>query len=213
VTALTVLVSLGIVLPLPWSLKKCSSESKSGRKRDRRRATRWLTAPRSAGHPWPFAAVVLVCGVWTVHFLPPGLRVHAGGLFAGLRKHLVDGRRTQFAAVRLRNNFPPEYPIDPGIASAIRSWSISFAASLVPLGIPLTSALVLTTGLLGLAFPGVLYLAAHRFAAAGCRRDRRLRLSLLSGGFGFYFLLGDIPAQPVWRRSVHLPREYTLNRS
>jgi hypothetical protein len=86
------------------------------------------------------------------------------------------------------------------------------AANLVPFGSSLTSALVLTSGLLGLAFPAVLYLAAQRFAGGRVAAAIAVFVFLLSGGVGFFYLIGDLRAGGLGAL-VHLPREYTLDRS
>ena len=44
---------------------------------------RWSASPRSLGHPWPLAAVVLVCSAWTVHFLHQAYVFLPDGLYAG----------------------------------------------------------------------------------------------------------------------------------
>jgi hypothetical protein len=211
VTAPTVLVSLGIVLLIAAVAAARNRNLIAAEIGDAR--TRWLTSPRSAGHPWPFAAVVLVCAVWTVHFLHQAYVYTPGGLFAGYVNIWGDwAAHLSFAgSFAYGHNFPPEYPIDPGHRLGYPFMVDFFAAGLVPLGSPLTSALVMTTGLLGLAFPGVLYLAAHRFAGGRAAAAIAVFVFLLSGGLGFYFLLGDIQHSGL-AALVHLPREYTLNR-
>src|SRR5260370_8043841 len=85
------------------------------------------------------------------------------------------------------------------------------AANLVRLGSRLTCSLVMTSGLLGLAFPGVLYLAAQRFVSSRAAAALAVFVFLLSGGLGFVYLLGDLGHLGLGAL-VHLPREYTLNR-
>jgi len=210
-TALTVLVSLGMMLLVAAVAAARNRNLIAAEISDAR--TRWLTSPRSAGHPWPFAAVVLVCGLWTVHFLHQAYVYTPGGLFAGYVNIWGDwAAHLSFAgSFAYGHNFPPEYPIDPRHRLGYPIMDEFFAAGLVPLGSPLTSALVMTTGLLGLAFPAVLYLAAHRFAGGRAAAAIAVFVFLLSGGLGFYFLLGDIQHSGL-AALVHLPREYTLNR-
>jgi hypothetical protein len=86
-----------------------------------------------------------------------------------------------------------------------------FAADLVPLGASLTAALTATSGMLGLAFPAVLYLAALRFAGGRAAAAIAVFVFVLSGGLGFVQLIGDI-RQSGLAVLAHLPREYTLNR-
>src|SRR5258708_15997599 len=85
------------------------------------------------------------------------------------------------------------------------------AANLVPLGSRLTSSLVMTSGLLGLAFPVVIYLAAPRFVSGRAAASLDVFVFLLSGGLGFVYVLGDLGHLGLGALA-HLPREYTLNR-
>ncbi len=174
---------------------------------------RWLAPPRSPGHPWPLAAVVLVCGAWTVHFLHQAYVYTPEGLFAGYVNIWGDwaAHLTFAGSFAYGHNFPPEYPIDPGHHLGYPFMIDYFAAELVPLGSRLTSALVLTTGLLGLAFPAVLYVAAQRFAGGRPAAAIAVAVFLMSGGLGFFFLIGDLQRSGLLAL-VHLPREYTLNR-
>src|SRR4029077_12862026 len=132
-------------------------------------AARWWASPLKAGHPWPLAAVVLVCGVWTVHFLSQAYVYKPDGLYAGYVNIWGDwaAHLTFAGSFAYGHNFPPQFPIDPGNHLGYPFMIDFLAANLVPLGSSLPSALVLSSGLLGLAFPAVLYLAAARFAGSG----------------------------------------------
>jgi hypothetical protein len=174
---------------------------------------RWLTSPRTPGHPWPLAAVVLVCGAWTVHFLYQAYVYTPDGLYAGYVNIWGDwaAHLTFAGSFAYGHNFPPEYPVDPGHRLGYPFMIDFLAANLVPLGSRLTSSLVMTSGLLGLAFPAVLYLAAQRFVAGRAAAVIAVFVFVLSGGLGFVYLLGDLQHLGV-AALVHLPREYTLNR-
>jgi hypothetical protein len=174
---------------------------------------RWSVSPRSPGHPWPLAAVILVSAAWTLHFLNQAYVYTPNGLYAGYVNIWGDwAAHLSFAgSFAYGHNFPPEYPIDPGHHLGYPFMIDFLAASLVPLGSRLTSSLVLTSGLLGLAFPAALYLAAQRFIGGRAGPVLAVFVFVLSGGLGFVYLLGDLqhfgPAA-----LMHLPREYTLNR-
>ncbi len=176
-------------------------------------AARWWRSPRAAGHPWPFAAVVLVCGAWTLHFLSQAYVYKADGLWAGYVNIWGDwAAHLSFAgSFAYGHNFPPQFPIDPGNHLGYPFMIDFLAANLVPFGSHLTSALVLTSGLLGLALPAVLYLAAQRFAGGRAAAAIAVFVFLLSGGLGFVYLVADIQHGGVGAL-LHLPREYTLNR-
>lgn len=174
----------------------------------------WRDARDRWPQQWLLAAVVLVCGAWTVHFLHQAWVYTPAGLFAGYVNIWGDwaahlGFAGSFAYGR---NFPPEFPIDPGHRLGYPFMIDFFAADLVPLGSSLTSALTATSGMLGLAFPAVLFLAAQRFAGDRVAAAIAVFVFVMSGGFGFAVLAGDLQKGGL-AALAHLPREYTLNRS
>jgi hypothetical protein len=211
VTVLTVVVGLVIVLAgataaLVWQFDRLRLDVTEAR-------TRWLASPRSPGHPWPLLLVVLVCGAWTVHFLHQAYVYTPTGLYAGYVNIWGDwaAHLSFTGSLAYGRNFLPEYPIDPGHHLGYPFMIDFLAANLVPLGSRLTSALVMSSGLPGLAFPAVLYLAAQRFTGGRAAAVIAVFVFLLSGGLGFYYLLGDLQHGGL-AVLQHLPREYTLNR-
>ena len=176
-------------------------------------AARWTASPRTPGHPWPLLAIFLICSAWTVKFLNQAYQYRSNGLYAGYVNIWGDwaAHLTFAGSFAYGHNFPPEYPIDPGNHLGYPFMIDFLAANLVPLGSSLTSALVLTSGLLGLAFPAVLYLATSRFAGGRAAAAIAVFVFLLSGGVGFVLLVGDLQLFGIGAL-VHLPREYTLNR-
>jgi hypothetical protein len=175
---------------------------------------RWLAPVTTLSHPWPLAAVVLVCGAWTAHFLHQAWVYTPSGLFAGYVNIWGDwAAHLSFAgSFAYGRNFPPEFPIDPGHRLGYPFMIDFFAADLVPLGSSLTSALTATSGLLGLALPAVLYLAAQRFAGDRLGAVIAVFVFVLSGGLGFVLLVVDVQKGGL-AALAHLPREYTLNRN
>lgn len=175
--------------------------------------TRWWRPLSSAGHPWPVAAIFAVCGAWTVHFLGQAWQSRRDGLYAGYINIWGDwaAHLSFTGSFAYGHNFPPQFPIDPGNHLGYPFMLDFLAANLVPLGSSLTSSLVLTTGLLGLAFPAVMYLAATRFGGGRAAGAIATAVFLLSGGLGFFYFLGDLSARG-FSVLVHLPREYTLDR-
>ena len=211
VTVATVLAALALVLlAAAVSVARQSSRVRADFGEAR---SRWFTSPRTPGHPWPLAALVLVCGAWTVHFLNQAYVYTPNGLYAGYVNIWGDwaAHLTFAGSFAYGHNFPPEYPVDPGHHLGYPFMVDFLAANLVPLGSRLTSSLVMTSGLLGLAFPAVLYLAAQRFVTGRAVAALAVFVFVLSGGLGFVYLLGDLQ-HPGLAALVHLPREYTLNR-
>jgi hypothetical protein len=174
---------------------------------------RWAAPVRTTGHPWPLAAVFLACGGWTVHFLHQAYVIKPDGLWAGYVNIWGDwaAHLTFAGSFAYGHNFPPQYPIDPGNHLGYPFMIDFLAANLVPLGSSLPSALVITSGLLGLVFPAVLYLAAARFTGSRGAAAIAVFVFLLGGGLGFVYLAGDIVHSGLGVLA-HLPREYTLNR-
>jgi hypothetical protein len=179
--------------------------------RDARR--RWSAPWSTPGHPWPLLAVLLVCGAWTLHLLHQAYVYTPNGLYAGYVNIWGDwAAHLSFAgSFAYGHNFPPEFPIDPGHRLGYPFMIDFLAANLVPLGLSLTEALTATSGMLGLAFPGVLYLVAARFAGGRAAGAIAVFVFVLSGGLGFVYLISDIRDYGITILST-LPREYTLNR-
>src|SRR5205814_6651956 len=109
------------------------------------------------------------------------------------------------------HNFPPEFPIDPGHHLGYPFMVDFLAADLVPLRLPLTATLTATSGLLGLALPAVLYLAAVRFTAGRAASAIAVFVFLLRGGLGCIYLR-DPPQRAGMSALAHRPREHPLNR-
>jgi hypothetical protein len=174
---------------------------------------RWSAPLASAGHPWPLIAIFTVCGAWTVHFLHQAWIYRPDGLYAGYVNIWGDwaAHLSFTGSFAYGHNFPPQMPIDPGNHLGYPFMIDFFAANLVPVGSALPASLVLSSGLLGLAFPAVLYLCAARFAGGRAAAAIAVALFLLSGGLGFVYLFGAIGSQGL-SALVHLPREYTLDR-
>jgi len=174
---------------------------------------RWSSPWRSLGHPWPLLAILVLCGAWTVHFFHQAYVYTPSGLYAGYVNIWGDwAAHLSFAgSFAYGHNFPPEYPIDPGHRLGYPFMIDFYAADLVPLGLSLTEALTATSAMLGLALPGVIYLAAVRFTTGRAAAAIAVFVFLLSGGLGFVYLLGDIRRFGLGVFGT-LPREYTLNR-
>lgn len=174
---------------------------------------RWSQPWSTPGHPWPVLAVLAVCGAWTIHFFHQAYVYTPNGLYAGYVNIWGDwAAHLSFAgSFAYGRNFPPQFPIDPGHNLGYPFMIDFLAANLVPLGLSLTEALTATSAMLGLAFPGVLYLAAVRFAGGRAAAAIAVFVFLLSGGLGFVYLLTDVHDYGIKILSS-LPREYTLNR-
>ena len=176
-------------------------------------AGRWLRDPRAAGHPWPLLLLLAVCWAYTVHLLGQVYLHLPTGLYAGYVNVWGDwGAHLAYAgSFAYGQNFPPEFPIDPGNRLGYPFMADLLAASLVPFGSSLPSALIEGSGYLALAFPAVMYLAGRRFLGGRLAPLLAVLVFLTSGGLGFLYWF-----QAFGRAGLaalqHIPREYTLDR-
>jgi hypothetical protein len=175
---------------------------------------RWWRRPSSRGHPWPLALLLLICWPYTLKLLSQAYVFEPNGLYAGYVNIWGDwaAHLTYASSFAYSQNLPPQFSIDPGHNLGYPFMIDFLAASLTAFGTSLTSALVLSSGLLGLAFPAVLYLAARRLTGSHATAFVAVFVFALAGGLGFVRLSGDIDRLGL-AALQHLPREYTLDRS
>jgi hypothetical protein len=152
-------------------------------------ATRWRRR-----EPWPLWALLAVAWPFTLltlgraySFTDQGLFTLGPGPYADWAAHL-----TYAGSFAYGHNFPPQFPIDPGHRLAYPFMIDVLAASLVPLGTTLTSSIVLSSGLLALAFPAVMYLAGLRLVHSRGASVLAVLVFCLSGGLGFLTVLDSV---------------------
>ena len=157
--------------------------------------------------PWPLWVLLALCWPFTVLLLGRSYQFTAQGLVAGNPGAYADwaAHLTYAGSFAYGHNFPPEFPVDPGHRLAYPFMIDFLAAALVPLGATLTSALVLSSGLLALAFPPVMYLAGLRLVGSRVGAALAVLVFTLGGGLGFFTLLGDV-ARLGLGGLTHLPR-------
>src|SRR5438552_3250458 len=143
---------------------------------------RWSMPVGASGHPWPLLAVMVVCGAWTIHFLHQAYVYTPAGLYAGYINVWGDWAvHLSFAgSFAYGHYFPPEYPIDAGHRMCYPFMIYLLAADVGRVGLSLTESITATSAMLGLAFPGVLYLAALRCSARRVVSARGVFVSSLS---------------------------------
>jgi len=144
--------------------------------------------------PWPLWALLAICWTFTLAILARTYQSNAQGLIAGGTWSYADwaAHLTYASSFVFGHNFPPQFPVDPGHPLAYAFMIDLLAATLVPLGASLTSSLVLTSGLLALAFPAVMYLAGIRLVATRVGAALAVLVFTLSGGLGFVLLLRQV---------------------
>ena len=144
--------------------------------------------------PWPLWALLAICWPFTLVVLARTYQPTAQGLLAGGGWSYADwaAHLTYAGSFVYGQNFPPQFPVDPGHRLAYPFMIDLLAASLVPLGASLPSALVLSSGLLALAFPVVMYQAGVRLVASRGAAALAVVILTLSGGLGFVLVLQDV---------------------
>jgi hypothetical protein len=162
------------------------------------------------GEPWPLWALLAAAWPFTIVLLAHAYLFTGQGLIAGNPGVYADwaAHLTYAGSFAYGANFPPQFPVDPGHPMSYPFLVDFFAATLVPMGTPLTSALVLSTGLLLLAFPAVMYLAAVRLIGSRGGAALAVLVFALGGGLGFAYLVGDLDRLGLGAFQ-HLPQLYT----
>lgn len=162
--------------------------------------------------PWPLWTLLAVCWPFTLILLARAYSYTAQGLVVGGTAEYADwaAHLTYAGSFAYGANFPPQFPVDPGHRMTYPFLIDFLAASLVPLGTSLTSSLVLTSGLLGLAFPAVMYLAGARLLGSRGGAALSVAVFVFSGGLGFVLLINDLVRLGA-AALQHLPRLYTQN--
>ena len=162
---------------------------------------------------WPLWGLLAVCWAFALYYLgggyqftSEGLLTTANGFYGDWAAHLA-----YTGSFAYGQNFPPEFPVDPGHRLAYPFMVDFFAASLVSLGASLTSSLVLSSGYLALALPAIVALAGARLvgslaaAVAGC-----VVFLLGGGGLGFLNFFSDVD-RLGGAAFQHIPRFYTMD--
>ena len=163
---------------------------------------------------WPLGLLTLAASTWIWHFFAQAYTYLPSGLYAGYINIWGDwaAHLTFTSSFAYGHNFPPQFSIDPGNHLGYPFMIDFFAATLIPLGVSLTSSLVLTSSFLALLLTPLFYLVAARFTQSRLAGVLAPLIFLLSGGLGFTYLIPSIDASG-FSVLLHLPREYTLNRA
>jgi hypothetical protein len=174
---------------------------------------RWSSHLLGGDCPWPLWLLLLICWTYTLHFFSQVYVFDAEGLHAGYTNIWGDwGAHLSYAgSFAYGDNRPPEFFIDPGNRLGY-AFAIDFlAAMLVPLGATLTNSLVITSVVLALAFPGVMYCAGLRLVKSRVAAALAVLIFAMMGGLGFIYFLADLDKQGMAALATP-PQEYTLNR-
>ena len=137
-----------------------------------------------------------------------------GGLAAGHLSTWSDGSAHLAYAGRFSGGgvVPIDSPIAAGEPARYHLLADFFAAQVGLLGVPLPSALAVTSGFLALSVPAVLYACGVRLVGGRAAAVLGTVLFCAAGGMGVVDLARDLyhgTADAGWSALVHLPREYS----
>ena len=167
----------------------------------------------SSGISWHLLLVLAGSWAFFIHFFAQAYVLRSGYLWAGYLNIWADwaAHLSYAGSFAYADNLPPRFPILSGHRLDYPFLVDFFAAMLARLGLGLTGALIASSEVLALAFPGIAYFAGLRFTRSRGAAALGTGLFLLGGGWGFSYLWSD------WRSYhgsapflLHLPREYTL---
>lgn len=174
---------------------------------------RWTSHPRGGNHPWPLWLLLLLSWAFTLHFFSQAYVLDDHGLTAGYINIWGDwaAHLSYAGSFAYGDNRPPEFFIDPGNPLGY-AFAIDFlAAMMAQLGATLPNALVISSAVVALAFPGVMYCAGARLVKSQAAAALAVPIFAMMGGIGFIYFLADIDKQGMTALAMP-PREYTLNR-
>lgn len=173
-----------------------------------------VSHPRS---PAPLAILTLIGALVTLRVMgaayattaDAGLGVGHLSTFGDWSAHL--GYAASFAEAQ---NFPPELPTAAGETFAYHFGVDFFSAMFMPLGLSVTDAMTASTGVLAIAFPGIMYCVTQRLTASRTTSIIAVLLFLLAGGMGAWddLLQGDIADGFFdFGALLDLPKTYTFD--
>ena len=197
--------------------------SGAGWKRDTQRVerewadfrTRLRTPISTQGNPVPLLILLGLSAIVSVRILriaygttdDGGIAVGHLSAFGDWSAHL--GYAASFAYA---DNWPPELPTAAGESFAYHFGIDWFSAMFVPLGLSLAGSLQVSSAILAIAFPGIMFVAAMRFVQSRLASMIAVFVFLLAGGTAalWRFLFDDLPEQGL---SIfgNLPRSYAFD--
>lgn len=177
----------------------------------RRLALGW----RDPDHPWVLVVVMAIAAVVSIRILgvaygtTPDGGVSTGHLstFGDWSAHLA-----YTASFAYAENFPPELPTAAGESFAYHFGADFFSAMFVPLGVTLPGSLQVSSALLAIAFPGVMYVSVQRFFPGRLAAAMATLVFLAAGGTAalYRFVFEDL-VDNGFGVLGNLPRAYAFD--
>lgn len=170
---------------------------------------------RDAKSPAVLLAILAVGAVVSIRILDIAYGTSAsGGISAGHLSTFGDwsAHLAYAGSFVYADNYPPELPTAAGESFAYHFGIDFFSAMFVPLGTTLQRGLQLSSGLLAIAFPGVMFVAARRFTASRLAAALGVLVFLAAGGTAalYRFVVQDLPQVGITGLG-DLPRSYAFD--
>ncbi len=165
--------------------------------------------------PRPLIAIILVSSIVTIRVLQNAFGASKdGGISAGHLSVYGDwsAHLSYVASFAYADNFSLELPTAAGESFAYHFGVDWFSAMFIPLGSSLLGALEVSTAVLAIAFPAVMFIVCERLCSSRTAAGIAVGVFLTAGGTGalYRFVLEDLPegGLPVL---ADLPRSYAFD--
>ncbi len=141
--------------------------------------------------------VVVTAASWAVTLRILQMAYHgdgAGGIVAGHLSSYADwnAHLAYLGSFAYGDDLPTSLPFAAGSRLTYHVGADVFAADAAVLGVPATSALVVTSAVLAMAFPLVFWFAGTRFTDSRAVTTVAYLLFTMSGGLGFVYAIADV---------------------
>ncbi len=176
---------------------------------------RMRLSPRHPDSPVPLLAILAVSTVVSVRILDIAYGTTPdGGISAGHLSTFGDwsAHLAYAASFAHAENFPPELPTAAGESFAYHFGVDFFSAMFVPLGLSVQGSLQVSSAILVVAFPGIMYVATQRFLANRLASTLAVTVFLAAGGTAalYRFIFVDLIEQGP-SVLANLPRSYAFD--
>jgi hypothetical protein len=138
--------------------------------------------------------------------------VRDGGIYTGVSHNLGDlpFHLTVMSRFVLGENFPPQHPSFAGAGFTYPFLSDFLGSMLLVGGTSTRDVIVWPTFLLGLALAALLYRWTFELTASRTAACLALPIAFLSGGLGWWSIVGEARASGLWTVLAALPHDYTI---
>lgn len=166
-------------------------------------------------NPLPLLGLMAVSAVVSIRILQIAYGTSIdGGISVGHLSTFGDwsAHLSYVASFAHADNWPPELPTAAGEGFAYHFGVDWFAAMFVPLGLSVQGSLQVSTAILAIAFPGIMYVATMRFVQSRLASMIAVLVFLMAGGTAalWRFFFEDLPENGIGILG-DLPRSYAFD--